>query len=413
MLSSMMEKKMTKPAFDLILGVKSLREIGIVLDFRTKEITIDEIILPMRDINNLSTSSKIEKAWSVNHNMVHEPKSTEEATQRAIHILDAKYEKADLQSVVDTNCPHLSLPDQNKLLELLTKYEDLFDGTLGDWDTEPVSFELKEGAKPYHGRAYPVPHAHKETLKKELNRLCELGVLEWQPESEWASPSFIVPKRDQTVRFLSDFREVNKSIVRKPFPLPKISTVLQELEGFTFATALDLNMGYYTDRLDPDSSKICTIIFPWGKYSYLRLPMGIAGSPDIFQAKMTELMATLEFVRAYIDDLLCITKGTLEEHLAKLDSVLLKSECLQIKLLCHRNRIPWIHSLTRWKKPQPKKVQSILALTPPKNGKDLRRFLGMVQYYQDLWARCRKMLAPLTSLVGKCGHTKTTKQLKV
>ena len=113
MLLSMMEK-MTKPAFDHILGVKILRELGIVLDFWTKEITIDEIILPMRDINKLSNSSKIEKAWSVNHNMVHEPKSTEEATQHAVHILDEKYEKEDLQSVVDTNCPHLSLPDQNK-----------------------------------------------------------------------------------------------------------------------------------------------------------------------------------------------------------------------------------------------------------------------------------------------------------
>ena len=413
-------KKMTKPAFDLILGVKTLRELGIVLDFRTKEITIDEIILPMRDINNLSTSSKIEKAWSVNHSMVHEPKSTEEATQRAIHILDAKYEKADLQSVVDTNCPHLSLPDQNKLLELLTKYEDLFDGTLGDWDTEPVSFELKEGAKPYHGRAYPVPHAHKETLKKELNRLCELGVLEWQPESEWASPSFIVPKKDQTVRFLSDFREVNKRIVRKPFPLPKISTVLQELEGFTFATALDLNMGYYTIRLDPDSSKICTIIFPWGKYSYLRLPMGIAGSPDIFQAKMTELMATLEFVRAYIDDLLCITKGTLDDHLAKLELVLSRLQDANLKVNARKSNFCATETeylgyiLSRdGIKPQPKKVQSILALTPPKNVKDLRRFLGMVQYYRDLWARRSEMLAPLTSLVGECGHTKTTKRLKV
>jgi hypothetical protein len=55
---------------------------------------------------------------------------------------------------------------------------------------------------------------------------------------------------------LSDLREVNKRIVRKPFPLPKISTVLQEMEGFTFATALDLNMGYYHIRLDPDSQKI-------------------------------------------------------------------------------------------------------------------------------------------------------------
>jgi tRNA uridine 5-carbamoylmethylation protein Kti12 len=70
--------------------------------------------------------------------------------------------------------------------------------------------------------------------------------LEFQPESKWASPSFIIPKKDKTVRFVSDFRELNKRIVRKPFPIPKISTVLQEMEGFTFATALDLNMGYYT-----------------------------------------------------------------------------------------------------------------------------------------------------------------------
>jgi hypothetical protein len=64
-------------------------------------------------------------------------------------------------------------------------------------------------------------------------------------------------------------------------------------------------MGYYTIRLDPDASKICIIIFPWGKYSYKRLPMGIAGSPDIFQGKMLELMESLEFVRVNHDDLLC------------------------------------------------------------------------------------------------------------
>jgi hypothetical protein len=115
---------------------------------------------------------------------------------------------------------------------------------------------------------------------------------------------FIIPKKDRTVHFLSDFGEVNKWLVRKPFPIPKISPVLQELEGFSFATALDLNMSYYTIRLGPDASKICSIIFPWGKYFYKGLPMGIAGSPDIFQGKMLELMESLEYVRAYLDDLL-------------------------------------------------------------------------------------------------------------
>jgi hypothetical protein len=62
-------------------------------------------------------------------------------------------------------------------------------------------------------------------------------------------------------------------------------------------------MGYCTIRLDFDASKICTITFPWGNYSYLRLPMVISDSPDNFQAKMSKLMVALEFRRTYLDDL--------------------------------------------------------------------------------------------------------------
>jgi hypothetical protein len=137
---------------------------------------------------------------------------------------------------------------------------------------------------PYHGRPYHIPHKHKAILMKEIKWLCNIGVLEWQPSSQWASPTFVIPKKDSTVGTISDFRGLNKRIVRKPYPIPKISTILQELEDFTYATALDLNMGYYTIRLDPTASKMCTIIFFGGKYSYKRLPMGFGGSADIFQA---------------------------------------------------------------------------------------------------------------------------------
>ncbi len=95
---------------------------------------------------------------------------------------------------------------------------------------------------------------------------------------------------------ISDFGELNKRIVREPYPIPKISTILQELEGFTYAIALDLNIGYYTIRLDPTVSKMCTIIFPWGEYSYVRLSMGFGGSANIFQAQIMDLIASIEFV---------------------------------------------------------------------------------------------------------------------
>ncbi len=120
-----------------------------------------------------------------------------------MRILDAKYQKADLQSTVRDICKHLSTNQQRKLLQLLKKYELLFDSTLGDWKTKPVSVQLEEGASPYHGWAFPVPKIHKDTIMKEVERLCELGVLERQPTSEWASPSFNIPKIDQTVCFLT------------------------------------------------------------------------------------------------------------------------------------------------------------------------------------------------------------------
>ena len=79
---------MTKPVFHLSLGCETMKELRIVLDFRTKEITIDEVILPMRDINSL-TNSTMDKAWAVNNIMAHEPHSMQEATQRVVQILDA------------------------------------------------------------------------------------------------------------------------------------------------------------------------------------------------------------------------------------------------------------------------------------------------------------------------------------
>jgi hypothetical protein len=269
--------KDNKSKYDLIFGTVTMKEFGIILNFRDKMITIYEIILPMRNINNLQGPC-ILRALRHNQSLAMEPQSTQDATRCATWILDAKYSKADLQSVVRDNCKHLSADQQKKLLQLLKKYELLFDGTLGDWKTKLVSFQLKEGVSPYHDQAFPVPKIHKDTLIKEVERLVKLRVFKRQPASELASPLFIIPKKNRTVCFLSKFWEVSKRLIRKPFPIPKISMVLQELEGFTFATALDLNMGYYTIRLDPNASRIRTIIFPWGKYS----SMGIAGSPDIF-----------------------------------------------------------------------------------------------------------------------------------
>jgi hypothetical protein len=183
------------PAYDLILGKQTLHSLGVVLDFKENTITIDEILLPMRNINNLQLKTSISRALKLNTSFSQEPASTPGATKRVVGILDAKYATADLPAIVRDNCKHLSPSERELLLSLLLKFEQLFDGTLGEWTLPHVSIKLKEGAKPFHGRPYPIPKVHKATLMKEIDRLVSIGVMKWQPYSQWASPSFIIPKR--------------------------------------------------------------------------------------------------------------------------------------------------------------------------------------------------------------------------
>jgi hypothetical protein len=177
-------------------------------------------------------------------------------------------------------------------------------------------------------------------------------------------------------------------------------------------------MGYYIIRLDPTASEMCTTIFPWGKYSYKKLPMGFGGSANMFQAQIMDLMASLKFLRAYMDNLFIIMRGILEEHLQRMETVTsLHDTGVKVNaaksLFCAYEIEYLSYVLTREKiKPQPKNVQAILALNPPNIVKELRHFLGMVQYYQGMWVRCSEMLAPLTDLVGECRETKTTRMNK-
>jgi hypothetical protein len=168
--------------------------------------------------------------------------------------------------------------------------EYLFDGTLGELNMEQmtVSLQLMDPKyEPIHARAYTVPRSVEQQMQqsKEIVRLVEIGVLEEEPDysSEWDSriPSFATPKKNgsNTIIVVTDFRNLNLLLKHKshPFPIPKIGDMIRSMEGFTFASALDLTMGYYHIKLDADVQKLCTIVFPlhMGKYKYKSLPMGV------------------------------------------------------------------------------------------------------------------------------------------
>ena len=383
--------------YDLIIGRDLLTELGIDISFSKQVMTWDDMVVSMKP----STCSEIDNF------QVQDSTATEEAINRMTRILDAKYEPANLNQVT-AECKQLTKEQRDQLLHLLQKYSSLFDGSLGTWKNEEVSIELKEGITPYHAKPFPIPKAYEQQLKLEVERLCEIGVLKRVNHSEWGAPTFVIPKKDGTIRFISDFRELNKRIRRKPYPIPKIQDLMLKLEGFQYGTSLDLNMGYYHILLSPSARKLCTIVLPFGKYEYQKLPMGLAISPDIFQEKMSNLMKDLEFVRAYIDDLLVLTTEGWEQHLQQLEKVFAKLQQAGLKVNANKSKFAAyeLEYLGYWItregiQPTAKKVQAILNLAIPKNKKELRRFIGLVNYYRDMWIRRSHILAPLTKLTSK------------
>ena len=140
--------------------------------------------------------------------MIHDPNTTD--AERIQRILEIKHTKADLNKVVE-EITTINNEQRQHLKDVLQKFEELFDGSLGCWNCKPVELELKDpNCKPIHARPYPIPQSQGVKLKEEVDRLVKYGVLRKVNHSEWASPAFTISKPDGTLRSLADNRGINK-----------------------------------------------------------------------------------------------------------------------------------------------------------------------------------------------------------
>ena len=391
--------KSEEAQYDMIIGMDLMTSIGIVVNTATRQIEWEKNAIPLKYKGGIRDEAEL-KTFNMN------PSTLADAEERQSRILDADYSKVDIADYV-SELNHLTEPEQKQLADTLNGFPTLFGGGLGTLNIKPVHLELIPGAKPHHARPFPVPQSLEAVTKKEMTRLTGINVFHKTHESEWAAPTFVQKKKTGDVRILMDFRKLNAVIKRKPFPLPKISDLLQKLSGFKYATAIDLSMGYYHIPLDEESQKLCTTILPWGKYQYLRLPVGIKNSPDIFQSIMMDLLGDLEYAKTYIDDIMITSNGTYEDHLKQIKEVLSRLEKVGFRANVRKCNFANVeldylgYLLNRQGiQPQPKKVEAILRLKPPKTKRQLRQFLGMVNFYRDMWRRRSHLLAPLTGIVG-------------
>ena len=152
-------------------------------------------------------------------------------------------------------------------------------------------------------------------------------------------------------------------------------------------------------------------------YQYASLPMGLSNSPDIFQAVMNDVLDDLDNTRAHLDDVLITTSGSYDDHLRHVEKALSRLAEFGFRVNLRKSffAASEIEYLGYWVtrdgiSPQPKKVEAIMRLQPPKTKRQLRHFLGMINYYRDMWKRRSHILAPLSGLVSKTVKWDWTKE---
>ena len=346
------------------------------------------------------------------------PRVIQEATNRQVQILNATYEKAHLP---DSIPKHLTTVQQRTLLKILKKHEALFDGKLGTIrGVPPVDIVLKPGTIPVCVRPYPIPISKYAVGKNEVRRLESIGVLGMcnsrnETTSQWGVASIFIPKKNGEVRFVSDLRPVNACMERKPHPMPETSNILSQFHATDWITVLDYNMGFYTLPLTERAQRICSTVLPWGKYYYKRLPMGLKSSTDIFQGLMDYLFGHLDYVLHFLDD--CAirttklpgmsTDDTYRVHMRQVNTVLtiLEKHGFQInakKCSFASTQADYLGFRINREgvSPLEKKVRAILALKEPGTRRQVRSFLGFIQYYRDMYRLRSHILAPLTALTS-------------
>jgi hypothetical protein len=145
----------------------------------------------------------------------------------SVNIMRSKYESVDIDEVARQQ-KRLSKSQQDDLARILREYTQLFSCKLGCYPGYKVHLELLENAQPFHYRPYPIPTNNAAVFKEELERLVQIGVLSRTGPSEWLSPTFIVPKKDGRVRFVSDNRTLNR-IIKGIKQSPNVAEEIMEI----------------------------------------------------------------------------------------------------------------------------------------------------------------------------------------
>ena len=308
----------------------------------------------------------------------------------------------------DPPLAEIAFPEVRAIVE---RFADVFPAELplGLPPSRPTDhrIDLAEGARPPSHRIYRLCPAELAQLKKQLAEYLKAGQIE-PARSPYGAGVLFAKKKDGTLRMCIDYRGLNAQTIKDKYPLPRIDEILDNLQGGSFFTKLDLAQGYHQLRMHPEHVGRTAFQTQFGSYQFRVMPFGLCNAPATFQRTLNDLLAPFRGICAvYIDDIIIFSR-TLAEHCQHLELVL--SALRKEQLYAKRKKCFFAQRTLEFCgfivggngiKTHPDKIAAVRTWPQPGTVKDVRSFLGLCGFYQKFVPHYADLATPLTNLLRK------------
>lgn len=388
-----------------LLSMAHICAFDLSIDF--KNLTIrqnDKVIVPETKL----ISSSMKSTYSIN--MVESKQESLSACPEGPLPTSVSLKDAD---IVEKKIPQIDADPE--LTKLLDQYGHIFSKDsydVGEVRLEPVKVELTSEL-PVSIRPYRCSPADNKEIESQINKLLEANFIK-PSHSPYSAPVTLAFKKNEfgtksKTRMCIDFRKLNLITKTDSNPIPRIDAMLDELTQAKYFSTLDLVSGYWHLRVRDEDTHKLAMATNFGLYEWLRLPFGWKNSASVFQRTIRQVLNkySIKFALNYFDDII-VFSGSLKEHLDHLRKIFNVCEKENIKL--KRCKCEFAKTTIRFLgydvsggrcSPSNVNIEAIKKLIPPKNVKELQRFLGSVNVYHRFIKDYARLRGPLNKLLKK------------
>ncbi|GFU75226.1 hypothetical protein TNCV_2056691 [Trichonephila clavipes] len=299
--------------------------------------------------------------------------------------------------------------------ELLRKFPDITKPPRPDQEIKhSVVHYIETNSRPITAKARRLAPDRLRIAKAEFENMITLGHMR-PSKSNYASPLHMVPKKDSTEwRPVGDYRALNAQTIKDNYSVPNILDFTSNLHGTKIYSHIDLVKAYHQIPINPDDVHKSAIITPFGLFESTRMQFGLCNAAAAFQRFIDEVLRNLPFVFAFVDDIL-VASSSPEEHLQ-----ILFTRLQQYGLSLKPSK--FIFGVTSIKflgfkvseseiEPLSDRVDCILNFPQPTTLTQLRRFLGLFNFYRRFVPKAAHLLAPLNKFLEGIKNFKKAKKV--